>query len=292
MKQIPALLLQTLVASTHSHCFLVKLASKRTGEAFGFTTSDKRIIFDDGYGSLAYDPTESLTPQNIQETTDIGDADNTEAHGWFSEAVRVAIDAGVMDGAEATIYRVDYEDTAKGAELVMFGVVGKVKFETNPNSPRKVEIKGLDHFLKIKKNALYSITCRNDFGDARCGKTFEWVSGTITAVTDGFLQFSADVVGADGYFDSGVVRFDSGDNAGAELEIETWKDGVARLSFATPYHVSVGDSVSFRRDCNKFAKTCIETYSNILNFNGEHLTPVQDKALMVPGAYIKNQGAK
>lgn len=292
MKQIPAVLMAALDSRTVSYCYLIKIVSERSGAVYGFTTSDARIEFDDGIHNVVYSPVNSLTPQNIQEVSDM-DTDTTEAHGWFTDAIRRLFDAGEMDGGEATVYRVLYDNLAAGAELIMFGVVAGVKYEADPNSPRKVQIRGLDHLLKTKRNDLYSITCRNDFGDARCGKTFTWSYGTISAVEDGFLQFTVSGIAADdGYFDSGVIRFTSGDNQGAELEIETWGDDNVRLSFATPYPVSIGDTVSLRRDCNKFAETCINTYANIVNFNGEHLTPVQDKSLMIPGAYIKSQGAK
>src|SRR5690606_24642485 len=106
--------------------------------------------------------------------------------------------------AEAAIYRVDYTALSAGAEVVMYGVVGAVAFETNPQSPRKIEIVGLDGLLKTKRNAQYSITCRNTFGDSRCGMPLTWDPATVAEVSDGLLLFR--VTGATQpaeYFDFG-----------------------------------------------------------------------------------------
>lgn len=291
MKSIPASLAARLQSRMRTMCYLIRVASKTSSAVFGLTTLDAAITFDDGNGALTYSPLNSLDPQNVQSTSSM-DVDTTEAHGWFQDAVRAAVDAGVITSAEAAIYRVDYTALSAGAEVVMYGVVGAVAFETNPQSPRKIEIVGLDGLLKTKRNAQYSITCRNTFGDSRCGMPLTWDPATVAEVSDGLLLFR--VTGATQpaeYFDFGVVRFDTGDNAGAQLEIERWDGQWVRLSFATPYPVSVGDTVSLRRDCNKFASTCYNTYNNMINFNGEHLTPVQDQSLMVPGAYIKSSRA-
>lgn len=291
MKQIPPQLLARLKERGRSMCYMIRIASLTSDAVCGFTTLDAPITFDDGAGEMDYSPLNTLEPQNIQSTTSM-DVDNTEAHGWFEQSVLTAIDAGVYTSGEATIYRVCYQAVAAGAEVVFHGMVGKVAFETNQHSPRKIEIKGLDNFLKVKKNDQYSITCRNTFGDKRCGMPLAWESAEVAEVADGLLLFR--VTGSSHpaeYFDFGVIRFDSGDNAGAQLEVERWDGEWVRLSFATPYPVSVGDVVSLRRDCNKFAITCSDTYHNIINFNGEHLTPVQDQSLMIPGAYIKSQGA-
>lgn len=292
MKDIPILVLDSLKKSGRSTCFLIKIVSVQDGRVYTFTTLDAAIKFNDGEHDVWYMPTNFLTPQNMQWSADM-EVDNTELHGWFDAVVQQAVDAGLLGSAEVTIYRLIYTHPEYGAELINFGVVAGMAFSANAQGARKIGFKGLDHLLKTKKNPLYSITCRNDFGDERCGKSFTWDPGTITEVSNQYLLVKVgDIAAAPGFYNFGVVKFTSGDNTDVELEIEEWlTGGWARLSFVTPYPMQVGDGVMFRQDCDKFAQTCITVYSNIINFNGEHLTPVQDQSLMVPGAYIKSQNA-
>lgn len=292
MKQIPILLHGSLKKSGRDMCFLIKIVSVLTGAVYAFTSLDAAMKFNDGEHDLWYMPGKYMFPQNMQFTSDM-DADNTELHGWFDDVVEQAMNAGLLGSAAVTIYRVNYFHPEYGAELINYGVVGKIEFNANSQVERKIEFKGLDYLLKSKKNPLYSITCRNDFGDERCGRPYVWDVGTIAEVSDQYLLVRVnDIAAATNYYNFGVVRFTSGDNANAELEIEEWMSGGwARLSFVTPYPMQVGDGVMFRQDCDKFAQTCIGTHNNILNFNGEHLTPVQDQSLMVPGAYIKSNNA-
>lgn len=292
MKAIPLLLLGRLKKSGRSTCFLVKMVSKQTGQVFPFTTLDAAIKFNDGLHDLWYMPSNTLNPQNMQWTADM-DVDNTELQGWFPDTVATAMKAGLLDSAEVTIYRICYTHPEEGAEIVGFGIAGRMEFSAKAQATRKFEFLGLDHLLKTKRNPLYSITCRNDFGDERCGMPLVWDPGTIETISNQFLWVKvADVAGGANHYNFGVVRFTSGDNAGVEMEVERWSaDGWMRLSFATPYPMKPGDGVMLRQDCDMFDITCIETYNNIINFNGEHLTPVQDMSLMVPGAYIKTENA-
>lgn len=291
-KLIPLEMLGCLKKSGRDTCFLIKVKSKTSGQVFPFTTGDFALKFNDGEDDVWYMPTNVLNPQNMQWSITM-DPDNTELHGWFDDVVTQAVNAGLFGGAEITIYRINTMRPEAGAELINFGVAGRIEFTSTKSSSHKIEFKGLEHLLKTKRNPLYSITCRNDFGDERCGRPLVWDPGVISEVHNQFLWFNVDdVSGGANYYDFGVVRFTSGDNAGAELEVETWAaDGLLRLSFVTPYPVQVGDTVMLRQDCNKFAETCRTVHSNMINFNGEHLTPVQDQSLMVPGAYIKTNNA-
>lgn len=291
MNSIPILLLDNFKRSSRNTCFLMKLVSRRDESLFTFTNLNAAVKFDDGIHDAWYMPRNSLQPQNIQMSADM-DADNTELVGWFDDVTMQAADAGVLDGAEITIYRINYQNTSLGAEIVGFGVAGRMSYAPRKEGTRKIEFRGLDHLLKIKKNPLYSITCRNDFGDERCGKEFVWDVGEVESVANqNFWVKVSSVAAAAAYYNFGVVRFTSGLNAGVEMEVEEWgDDGWMRLSFATPYPMQAGDELMIRQDCDKLAATCI-AYGNIINFSGEHLTPVQDQSLMVPGAYIKTNNA-
>lgn len=290
---IPILLLDSLAKPGKSTCFLIKIKSLLTDATYCFSNLDATIRFDDGYGELLYRANNVLNPQNIQSSWDISDSDNTELHGWFDDIVAQAVTAGLLGSAEISIYRVLYNHLNYGHEIVGFGTVGKAEFSANKDGSRKIEFRGLTDFLKRKVSPVYSLTCRNDFGDKICGKPFVWESATIDEISNNLMAFKVTgLARPSGYFNFGVVKFVDGANANVEMEVETWDDeGNVKLSFLAPYGIAKDVQVMFRQDCDKFDTTCIDDYNNIVNFNGEHLTPVQDQSLMVPGAYIKSNNA-
>ncbi|QYW02127.1 hypothetical protein CPT_Sonora_024 [Stenotrophomonas phage Sonora] len=290
MKNIPVQLLTALQKSGRSTCYLVKVIDT-AGGVHGFATLDAVVNFDDGTGMLAYLPDQEMRPQNIQSTSDM-DVDNTELEGWFGPAIENLVVAGLFSLAEVWVYRVSYLRLNYGAEVVAFGNVGKIEYSSNSQGKRKIEWRSLAHLLKQKVNDQWSLTCRVPFGSPQCGKPLVWQPGQVADVEDNFLRFRVSgITRPDDYFVLGVVRFTSGDNTGAELEIESWtSDGWVTLSFVTPFAIDSGVFVSLRQDCDKTEFSC-KAYNNIPNMRAEHLTPVQDQSLMVPGAYIKSQNA-
>lgn len=292
-KSIPIQLLNALGQPGKSTCFLIKIRSMLTDAIYAFTTLDAAIRFNDGQDNLLYRAYNILNPQNIQASWNLDDVDNTELHGWFDNAVAQALTAGLLGNAEITIYRVAYNHLEYGAEIIGFGLVGKAEFSANKQGSRKLEFLGLSSMLLTKVNPVWSITCRNDFGDHRCKMPYVWHVATVGEVFNNLISFRAEgLAQPDDYFNFGVVRFVDGNNANVEMEVEDWDaDGFVKLSFVTPYAIAEGTQLMFRQDCDKFDTTCIDTYNNILNFNGEHLIPTQDQSLMVPGAYIKSNNA-
>lgn len=290
MKTIPSQLLERFSRPTASWAFLAKIVSVKDGSAYGYTTLDDDIQFNDGYHDIVYDSRNELRPQNLQETDDY-DAGSTNLLGWFNKELEALILAGRFDRAELTIYRVAYQHLDLGAEVIGFGTVGTVDFAINSKFKRKVEFVSLKGQLEQVINEMYSLTCRAQFGDARCKMPFEWENAVVDAVsTSPYLDFS--ISGPNrpaGYFEFGVVEFLTGDNAGATLEVETYSgpEGDIHLSFLAPFPIKQGDELRIRRDCGKTYSDCMG-YGNIINMRAEHLTPVEDAAVQVPGAYIKS----
>lgn len=295
MKTIPIVLQERLARPTGSWAFLAKIVSAKDGSVYGFTTLDTDITFNDGVHTVVYDSANELYPQNIEHANDY-DADNTEFLGWFNKQLEALILSGMFDRAELTLYRVSYLHLEAGAEVLTYGTVGEVAFSTKAKDRRKVEYVGLRQQLRQVVNEMYSLTCRAQFGDDRCKMPLVWQAATVQESTDSpYLAFKLSLVGeghADGYYDFGVIEFLTGRNTGATLEVERWlADGSVQLSFLAPYPVQAGDQLRIRRDCGKTESDCM-AYGNIINMRAEHLTPTEDKGVMVPGAYIKSVNAK
>lgn len=293
MKTIPISLQDRLSRPTGSWAYLAKVVSKKDGSVYGFTTLDADIRFNDGIHDVVYDCSNELRPQNVQQDLSY-EADNTELLGWFNKSLEKLVLAGRFDRAELTIYRVSYLHLEDGAEVIAYGTVGEIDFSPNAKSKRKVEYISLKGQLEQTINEMYSLTCRTQFGSDECGMPFVWENGTVANVgSSPYLAFQ--VTGPSrpaGYFDFGIIEVLTGDNTGAELEIESWAaDGTVQLSFLAPYPMKNGDTVRVRRDCGKTESDC-KAYGNIINMRAEHLTPVEDAGVMVPGAYIKSVNAK
>lgn len=290
MKQIPVQLLNSYKKQGRSTCFLVKIVDN-DGGVEGFTTLDAVVVMNDGVHNVEYDPEQELRPQNIQNTADM-DIDNTQLRGWFNEQVLQKVTAGALNGAEITIYRVNYLRLQYGFEVVAFGSIGTIEYAATAQGHRKVEFRSLTQRLKQKQNPLFSLTCRHDFGDENCGMPFEWENATVDEVDNQFLRFRViGVARPDDWFNFGIVEFLDGENQGKELEVEEWtSDGWIKLAFVAPRPVTIATQLRIRRDCGKTETDC-KNYGNILNNGSEYLTPVQDQSLMVPGAYIKSSNA-
>lgn len=290
MKTIPIQLEDAYQKPGRSTTFCVKVVS-RSGNVYGFTTLDDVVRFNDGLHYVEYDPTQALVPQNIQNTSDM-EPDNTELHGWFNNTLKDLIAAGEFNSAEITIYRVSYLQLSAGAEVVAYGLVGTVEYSAAHSGNRKVEFRGLDELISVAQTELYSLTCRNEFGDDWCTMPFVWENGVVAEVDDARSLFRiSGVVRPDDYFVLGVVQFVDGENATATLEVESSEaSGWVKLSFPTKQNINVGDSVRIRQDCDKTWFSC-KAYNNVVNMNAEHLAPVQDTSIMVPGAYIKSNNA-
>lgn len=89
---------------------------------------------------------------------------------------------------------------------------------------------------------------------------------------------------ADGFYDGGLLTWETGLNAGRAQEIKTWRSNVLTL-FQRPIHPPVsGDRFVVHPGCDKTRSTCKTKFANILNFRGEPDVPGQDKYYQTPNA--------
>lgn len=291
MKNIPPGLLDHLSQTATTWCYLLKIECRGTwqGTVLGFADLDADIVYDDGQGEVTYSSSNGFSPDRIEQFSDITAVDNSVVNGWISESgiTTSQILAGVFDYANVSLYRVNYRDLSMGHEVVDYGTCGETKFSGNKWA---VEFRGLGQQAKQIISQQYSLTCRAAFGDAKCKMPFVWSPGSVSALgSDNTREFIAVMAHADGWFDGGVLEWLTGNNAGAQMEVDTFvADSLDReftLVLPMPLPIQNGDTFRVRRDCGKTFQDC-KDYDNVLNFRGEHLTPVSDPGVMVPGANI------
>lgn len=87
----------------------------------------------------------------------------------------------------------------------------------------------------------------------------------------------------DDWFNGGVVRFDTGNNAGRSFEVKDFDadDGVTIEQDVTlwgnlPFDIQVGDVACILPGCDKVFGTCIAKFDNAINFVGEPFVPSPD----------------
>lgn len=291
MKTIEATLLAHLGQEVTTTCLLVKVECVGTyaGTILGFTDLDIDVSYNDGTGVLVYESDNGFTPKRTQQTSGMA-VDNSEIDGVVTSTgiTQEQIRSGIFNSAKMTIYRVNWNDLTSGRhEVVAYGRAGETKFNELGFT---VEFRSLSQLLKQPISQPYSLTCRAQFGDARCQKAFVWSNGTVSSLgTETDREFSDNSsFEANAFYDGGVIEWLTGDNAGAQMEIDTFLSdsggGDFALALAMPFAIQVGDTYRRRQDCDKTFAACT-AYANTLNFRGENLIPVDGKA-MIPGAEI------
>lgn len=91
---------------------------------------------------------------------------------------------------------------------------------------------------------------------------------------------------ADNYLDGGTVTWVTGLNAGSSMELKTYlyNGQIVVLWLAMKYPIAIGDQFLYYAGCDKRRDTCVNKFSNVLNFRGEPDMPGMDVTLMAPEA--------
>ena len=275
----------------------------------GFTLLDVDVVYTPSapLGAVTFKARTGFEMSEIAASNDLS-VDNAEAStlppvaGFEAEGFTQAqIDAGALDTVRFVVLRVNYKDLTTGrSEVIAGGTIGEVRVKLGGLTV--LELRSLSQLLKQSIVELDSTTCRARFGSQvgeeryPCGfdLTAEWVSGTITSVgaeTD--RQFAdTSLVQADDYFAPGLVEMLTGDNAGQQVEVDTFAAGVVELRFPTVSPMQVGDTYRIRRQCSKrwTGHNSCETFwttDKTLHFRGEPHIPIgQSDNLTTPGAGI------
>jgi uncharacterized phage protein (TIGR02218 family) len=258
------------------------LVVRRDAQQFGFTTHDNDIEFEGVvYRSRSIDT--SAVASKSDTSVDNLDIQVRLLGPDFTEA---DVRAGVWDGSQIYLRRVNYADLSQGAIKLRRGELGQVTYTA---SGAQAEFRGLMRRLENIITETYTATCRYDLGDARCGVNLAsyTATGTVTAVTDRASFTDSALAGVDDLYTFGKVTWTAGANAGLSMEIKRQQTGgVITLALPMPYAIVAGDTFSAVQGCNKLLKTssgytgdCKVKFSNVVRFGGFSEVPGPDKVL-------------
>lgn len=82
----------------------------------------------------------------------------------------------------------------------------------------------------------------------------------------------------DGWFDQGALIMESSQNAGKAIEIKSWTQVPSQLGLylIPPFFPQSGAKVRLYAGCDKRIGTCVNKFSNVVNFRGEPFIPGAD----------------
>lgn len=309
-RNVPNALAARMASGATTLCRILKIMPLHA-DAFGITSLNKDVVFDDGNGAITYRCACGYTPNDYVTKTDLS-VNNSEADSLVAQypldGVTIdAVNSGIYDGAPYIEYLIDYEDPSAGFSILGSGNIGQIT--TQDGLACKIELRSLVQILKqTNMIELTSITCRAKFGDTRCKMSFVWYRGIVTAVgaetdrTFSFNPISPDSFGytnaeqmymnssgyifpaphtffdgtSYGFFEPGIVHWLTGDYANLESEVESFNsaNNQVTLTIPVPTNIQVGDTFQIRQDCAKSKAMCIERFSNIINFRGEPELPL------------------
>ncbi len=93
----------------------------------------------------------------------------------------------------------------------------------------------------------------------------------------------------DGWFDFGVVIFETGPNIGLGMEVKisleaTTGEVSIELFLSMPFPIGVGDEFRIYAGCDKRLATCRDKFDNVLNFRAEPYVVGNDQVFRTPNA--------
>jgi uncharacterized phage protein (TIGR02218 family) len=287
MKTLPGALATAYQQPATRLTVLVKL-TRRDGAVYGFTSHDKPLRYN---GLLYLSGTTAPALSTMQRSTGF-EPSNADVDGVFNDSVTASdVEAELWSGAIVDVYRADWSDISKGAELLAHGELGEI---THDGRAYKVEMMGRAHKLGRVITRAYLPTCHWDLGDSRCGVDIEAlaVNGTVSAVTDNRNFEANDILSASQYHTYGRITWLTGENEGREMEVkEQLVGGDFELLIGMRREIALGDTLRAYPGCNKLLKTgvaeylgdCKVKFNNVVNFGGFPEIPGIDKILRPAG---------
>lgn len=291
MRTHTAGLITHLAEYAHTRCTML-LLDLIDGTRVALTDHDEDLAFNLGDGAATYSSAVGILPSDIVLGVGL-DVPNYEVTAPLSDLVTLAAIAGKrFNRARARLFQVNWADLTQGASKTLYGKVADSRVE---GGAAVLEVRGLAEAYNQVVGEVMTLTCKADFGDARCTKARTDFDTEITAATSNF-QFTVSVAGIPLIpFAYGSLQFTSGDLDGAqEVELFSFNQatGATELYAPLPDVPEVGADLTIFNGCSKLKTsgdaglpTCL-FYENVINFRGEDQAPGDDMyhKFTIPGA--------
>jgi uncharacterized phage protein (TIGR02218 family) len=277
MKPISPALQAHLDTGTTTLAWCWRLA-RRDGAVFGFTDHDAALEFD----GTAFEPEAGLTASELRHGSELAvDAQDAEGALTSDRITESDISAGLWDGAEVEVWRVNWSNPSQRV-LLRRGAIGQIR---RGRLAFVAEMRSLAHVLGQTVGRVFQATCDASLGDDRCRVDLEAPAFRGEGVVVDVLRDRAFLVSnlwafEAGLFALGAVEWTSGANFGLRFEVaqhDMVEASVLLTLMQAPVRpVAVGDAFAVRAGCDKRLETCVGRFANALNFRGFPHIPGND----------------
>lgn len=261
--------------------------TRADGQVYGFTQHGGNITFE----NVTYEAGTGVNASDFTARSGLS-VDNLEVVGGLDSSSISEEDllAGLWDYAAYEFFIINYGDLTMGRMIVAAGTLGEVIIG---DTEFTVECRGLAQPLQNNFGRAYLPNCDAQYGDARCGLDLDALAnhqftGAVTTVLSARQFTSADLVSFSGspteamtvgWLEYGRLTWTGGPNAGKVGTVKTHSaGGNVLLQLPPPYAISIADTFTVYRGCDKTAAAC-EARSNKINFRGFDKIPGKDRVL-------------
>jgi uncharacterized phage protein (TIGR02218 family) len=237
--------------------------TRRDATVARFTDHARALVVDGeryesagGYTASAITSSSRLNPDNLE----LSGAIDSEV---FTEADLMA---GKWDFAAFRIFEVNWADTSMGRRRLRRGSFGEVRAA---GVAFTVELRGMMDALRQNILPLVSARCDARVGDARCGVDLDALSGgrvttTVSAAPDRRTFTATGLTQASGWFDTGVLVWNTGENAALFAEVRTFTfGGAVVLVEPAAFDIAAGDEFELEVGCDGLLATCRDKFNNV-----------------------------
>lgn len=266
--------------TTAAWCWKLSL---RDGTVFGFTNHDEDITL----GGVTYEASTGFVPTAVETSNNMA-VDNLEVEGFLDSSRIQAEDiaTGRFDFAKVEVFLCNWMNTKDPLLVIRKGTTGQIKTD---KYGFQAEVRGLLEAYQQSAGTVYQKSCRAKLGDFQCKVELSLLttSGQVMQVNqNGTIQ--TNLSQSKGYFDYGVMTFNTGANSGCQYEVKTFEDGLLTLFLPAIFSVAIGDTFSITPGCDGNFSTCRTKFNNGMNFRGEPHIPGNDYQSSYPGQGSSN----
>jgi uncharacterized phage protein (TIGR02218 family) len=262
------------------------------GVTFGFTDHDRVLVFD----GTSFEPESGMTASELRHGSELAvDAQDAEGALTSDRITETDIAAGLWDGAEVEVWRVNWSDPSQRV-LLRRGAIGQIR---RGRLALVAEMRSLAHVLGQTVGRVYQATCDAVLGDARCGvdlddPAFMGAGEIVELRRDRAFRVLGLAAFDQGLFALGELEFTSGASAGLRFEVaqhDVREAAVILTLMTAPVRpVAEGDTFAVRAGCDKRLETCAGRFSNAANFRGFPHIPGNDAVIRYARRDGKNTG--
>jgi len=241
--------------------------ARRDGVTLGLTGHDRDLAFD----GLRFRAAPGMVPSAVRRESGLDAGTGDVGGALAADAIRADdLAAGRWDGAEVTLWAVDWTEPARRTELNR-GRLGAVELTERGFT---AELRGAAARLDRPCAEETAPECRAELGDRRCRAAMAGRRRFARVVSAEGAELVLDAAepapDAWGY---GRLRWFGGANAGLEEAVARSDGAAVTLRVPPPFPTAPGDLVEVGEGCDRSLETCATRFGNAANFRGEPFLP-------------------